>query len=134
MDHCTRMFTVRKNCAQMLADRDYMVGEVRTLRVSVPHAHMRVGTRRHARARTPTPPAACAAAWQDDLECDLASFRSRFGDVPQKNDLTLLCPSKKDPTDRVRQGGTLSAKQCCKSMCSLQWCFAGCAPRACFFG
>lgn len=28
MDHLTKMYTVRKNCAQMLQDRGYMVAEV----------------------------------------------------------------------------------------------------------
>lgn len=28
MDHLTKMYTVRKNCAQMLQDRGYMVHEV----------------------------------------------------------------------------------------------------------
>lgn len=31
----------------------------------------------------------------------LEAFRDKFGDVPQKGDLTLLCPLLDDPTDKV---------------------------------
>ena len=39
---------------------------------------------------------------QDDSGLDLNAFRDRFGDVPQKGELTLLCPLKEDPTEKVR--------------------------------
>eukprot|EP00878_Enallax_costatus_P002337 GHUV01002513.1.p1 GENE.GHUV01002513.1~~GHUV01002513.1.p1 ORF type:complete len:203 (+),score=55.42 GHUV01002513.1:403-1011(+) len=64
MDHLTKMYTVRKNCAQMLQDRGYMVHE-------------------------------------DDMTMTLEGFRDKFGDVPQKGDLTLLCPLLDDPTDKI---------------------------------
>jgi len=38
---------------------------------------------------------------QDDASLDLAAFRERFSDTPQKGDLTLLCPLKEDPTEKV---------------------------------
>lgn len=38
---------------------------------------------------------------QDDANLDLNTFRERFGDVPQKSELTLLCPLKEDPTEKV---------------------------------
>lgn len=38
---------------------------------------------------------------QDDASLDLAAFRQRFGDTPQKGELTLLCPLKEDPTEKV---------------------------------
>lgn len=38
---------------------------------------------------------------QDDASLDLSMFRERFGDVPQKSELTLLCPLKEDPTEKV---------------------------------
>lgn len=38
---------------------------------------------------------------------DITQFRDRFGDVPQKGDLTLLCPLLDDPTEKVSaQAGT----------------------------
>jgi hypothetical protein len=38
---------------------------------------------------------------QDDLNMSLDEFRDRFGEVPQKGDLTLLCPLMDDPTEKV---------------------------------
>ncbi|WIA09213.1 hypothetical protein OEZ86_011797 [Tetradesmus obliquus] len=37
----------------------------------------------------------------DDLHISLDQFRDRFGDVPQKGDLTLLCPLMDDPTEKI---------------------------------
>lgn len=45
-------------------------------------------------------PVVCLS-WQDDANLDLNTFRERFGDVPQKSELTLLCPLKEDPTEKV---------------------------------
>jgi hypothetical protein len=44
---------------------------------------------------------ACVVYPQDDASLDLNAFRDRFGDVPQKGELTLLCPLKEDPTEKV---------------------------------
>jgi hypothetical protein len=41
---------------------------------------------------------------QDDRSIPLDAFRIRFGEMPQKSDLTLLCPDKEDPTEKVRPG------------------------------
>lgn len=49
--------------------------------------------------RSPTP-LVCLSG-QDDANLDLNTFRERFGDVPQKSELTLLCPLKEDPTEKV---------------------------------
>jgi hypothetical protein len=38
---------------------------------------------------------------QEDLHISLDDFRGKFGDVPQKGDLTLLCPLMDDPTEKV---------------------------------
>lgn len=38
---------------------------------------------------------------EDDANLDLNMFRERFGDVPQKSELTLLCPLKEDPTEKI---------------------------------
>jgi hypothetical protein len=38
---------------------------------------------------------------QEDLHISLDDFRQKFGDVPQKGDLTLLCPLMDDPTEKV---------------------------------
>ncbi|KAF6266494.1 RNA polymerase Rpb5, C-terminal domain-containing protein [Scenedesmus sp. NREL 46B-D3] len=37
----------------------------------------------------------------EDLNVTLDKFRDRFHDVPQKGDLTLLCPLMDDPTEKI---------------------------------
>jgi hypothetical protein len=48
---------------------------------------------------------------QDDLNMNLDTFRDRFGDVPQKGDLTLLCPLMDDPTEKVRHATAAAAAE-----------------------
>ena len=42
-----------------------------------------------------------ASCLQEDLTMDINMFRERFGDVPQRGDLYLLCPLLEDPTDKA---------------------------------
>jgi hypothetical protein len=46
---------------------------------------------------------------QDDLNISLDDFRIKFTDMPQKNDLTLLCPLMDDPTEKVGALGSSSS-------------------------
>ena len=39
--------------------------------------------------------------FQDDLTTTLDAFRDRHGDVPKKDDLTILVPKADDPTDQI---------------------------------
>lgn len=59
----------------------------------------------------------CLHCLQDDASLDLNAFRERFGDVPQKSELTLLCPLKEDPTEKVRSSSNSPPAQ----TQSLQW-------------
>jgi hypothetical protein len=54
---------------------------------------------------------------QEDLHISLDDFRQKFGDVPQKGDLTLLCPLMDDPTEKVGSGS--SSGHCRRSSSSV---------------
>eukprot|EP00775_Hariotina_reticulata_P001736 gene1736-2077_t len=38
---------------------------------------------------------------EEDSSMDINTFREKFGDVPQRGDLYLLCPLLEDPTDKM---------------------------------
>jgi hypothetical protein len=107
MDFLTRMYTVRKNVCQMLEDRGFLVGEVSAAAAAAGTSHCCCGTvdlvalQKVPVASESHTLCGMSLSWQDDANLDLNTFRERFGDVPQKSELTLLCPLKEDPTEKV---------------------------------
>jgi hypothetical protein len=113
MDVSTRLYQIRRTCCEMLADRGYLVAEVSTVisvcdRVMVcvvcarlclcPCPHTRTqhaDTTRHTYAHNKknTP--------KELKSMSHADFRVRYGDVPSKSELTLLCQRLDDPTKRI---------------------------------
>lgn len=114
MDFLTKMYTVRKNVCQMLEDRGFLVGEVSTEQLPVCWLH---NVLTYACSRWLICVHVCLHCLQDDASLDLNAFRERFGDVPQKSELTLLCPLKEDPTEKVRSSSNPPPAQ----TQSLQW-------------
>lgn len=43
----------------------------------------------------------CYLVANEDLECTLESFKERFGEIPDRGKLTLLCQKRDDPTDQI---------------------------------
>ena len=37
----------------------------------------------------------------EDTQCNLEQFKTRFGEIPERPKLTLLCQKRNDPTDQV---------------------------------
>ena len=39
---------------------------------------------------------------QEDMEMTKDGFTERFGDLPRKDDITILAPKREDPTEQAR--------------------------------
>ena len=45
---------------------------------------------------------ACRLPSQEDMEMTKDGFMERFGELPRKDDLTILAPKREDPTEQAR--------------------------------
>ncbi len=109
MDYLTRMYQIRRTCWQMLRDRGYLVAEVRqdqgakdpgvvvallscVLQLSLQVAGHVINV------------FASLSAGQSELQESperKEAFRDKYGDVPNKAELTMLVPRADDPVKKV---------------------------------